>query len=116
MLKKDALMRFFFYLVFLRYFCCLRSLYEKNILFYFNFIWFLTHAQLSNKHWLPPLHSRDDTAIEGHFYTSQLPETNPFQVTITTGNGTPITGSPFTLSFNSPVVVNVGVGQPTSMF
>ena len=77
---------------------------------------FTSNAQLSNKHWLPPLHSRDDTAIENHYLYISTPETVPFQVTVTTGNGTPITGSPFTISQATPAVVSVGLGQPTQMF
>ena len=77
---------------------------------------FTSNAQLSNKHWLPPLHSRDNTAIENHYLYISTPETVPFQVTVTTGNGTPITGSPFTISQATPALVSVGLGQPTEMF
>ena len=80
------------------------------------FGFFTTNAQLSNKHWLPPLHSRDDSAIENHYLYISTPETVAFQVTVTTGNGTPIAGSPFTISQSTPIVVSVGSGQPTDMF
>ena len=80
------------------------------------FGFFTTNAQLSNKHWLPPLHSRDNTSIENHYLYLSTPETVPFQVTVTAGNGTPIAGSPFTISQSTPVVVTVGSGQPTQMF
>jgi gliding motility-associated-like protein len=80
------------------------------------FGFFTTNAQLSNKHWLPPLHSRDNTAIENHYLYISTPETVPFEVTVTTGNGIPITGSPFTISQSTPIVVSVGSGQPTDMF
>jgi gliding motility-associated-like protein len=89
----------------------------KNIYILLAFLTFFTnYAQLSNKHWLPPLHSRDATAIENHYLYISTPETVPFQVTVTTGNGTPIAGSPFTISQTTPVVVSVGSGQPTNMF
>jgi gliding motility-associated-like protein len=117
MLKKDALMRLFFLSSIFKVFLLFKISFMKRLITFVFIVFFATaNAQLSNKHWLPPLHSRDDTAIEGHFLYLSTPETNPFQVTITTGDGAPITGSPFTLSYNSPVVVNVGVGQPTSMF
>ena len=80
------------------------------------FIFFSSQAQLSNKHWLPPLHSRDDTAIQDHYIYISTAETTPFQVNVTTGNGAPIAGSPFTISQTNPAVVTVGNGQPTSMF
>ena len=89
----------------------------KKIYILLAFLTFFTnYAQLSNKHWLPPLHSRDATNIENHYLYISTPETVPFQVTVTTGNGVPITGSPFTISQATPVVVSVGTGQPTNMF
>ena len=89
----------------------------KKIYILLAFLTFFTnYAQLSNKHWLPPLHSRDATAIENHYLYISTPETVPFQVTVTTGNGVPITGSPFTISQATPIVVSVGTGQPTNMF
>jgi len=89
----------------------------KKIYILLAFLTFFTnYAQLSNKHWLPPLHSRDATNIENHYLYISTPETIPFQVTVTTGNGVPITGSPFTISQATPVVVSVGTGQPTNMF
>jgi gliding motility-associated-like protein len=89
----------------------------KNIYILLTFFaFYASNAQLSNKHWLPPLHSRDETAIENHYLYLSTPETVPFQVTVTTGNGTPIAGSPFTISQSTPVVVTVGFGQPTQMF
>lgn len=89
----------------------------KNYLLILTLFTFITsHAQLSNKHWLPPLHSRDDSAIQDHYLYISTAETTPFQVTVKTGNGTPITGSPFTISQTNPAVVTVGNGQPTQMF
>jgi len=117
MLKKDALMRLFFLSSIFKVFLLFKISFMKRLITFVFIIFFAkANAQLSNKHWIPPLHSRDETAIEGHFLYLSTPETNPFQVTITTGDGAPITGSPFTLSQNTPVIVNVGVGQPTSMF
>ncbi|WP_130735814.1 T9SS type B sorting domain-containing protein [Flavobacterium sp. J27] len=73
-------------------------------------------AQLSNKHWIPPLHSREDVTVNDHYIYLSTPETTPFQVTITYGNGIPITGSPFTLSQSNPVRVTIGNTQPSAMF
>ena len=89
----------------------------KNYLLLLSFFtFFISQAQLSNKHWLPPLHSRDETAIQDHYIYISTAEVTPFQVVVTTGNGVPIAGSPFTISQTTPVVVTVGNGQPTSMF
>ena len=89
----------------------------KNYLLLLSILtFFTTQAQLSNKHWLPPLHSRDETAIQDHYIYISTAEVTPFQVVVTTGNGVPIAGSPFTISQTTPVVVTVGNGQPTSMF
>lgn len=89
----------------------------KNYLLIVSFFtFFISQAQLSNKHWLPPLHSREDNAIEDHYIYISTAEATPFQVVVTTGSGAPITGSPFTISQTAPAVVNVGNGQPSSMF
>jgi gliding motility-associated-like protein len=89
----------------------------KKILCFLLLITFITNqAQLSNKHWLPPLHSRDASAIDDHYLYLSTPEVTPFQVVVTTGNGTPIPGSPFTVSQATPVVITLGIGQPTQMF
>ncbi len=89
---------------------------KKTFLLLTLLTFLISHAQLSNKHWLPPLHSRDQTAIQDHHIYISTAETIPFQVSVTTGNGTPITGSPFTISQTSPAVVTIGNGQPTEMF
>jgi gliding motility-associated-like protein len=80
------------------------------------FAFFTSNAQLSNKHWLPPLHSRDATAISDQYIYMSTNETVPFQVTATDGNGIPYAGSPFTISAASPASFTVGTGQPTKMF
>lgn len=77
----------------------------------------LAYGQLSNKHWLPPLHSRGVTNFsdfDQYVYLS-TPEPVPFQVTVTDGNGVPIAGSPFTISQNNPVSFLVGNVQPSLM-
>lgn len=76
----------------------------------------VSFSQLSNKHWIPPLHSRDDTAIQDHYLYLSTPETTPFQVTVKTGDGNPIAGSPFTISRTNPSIILIGNGQPSSMF
>ena len=91
----------------------------KNYLLIVSFFtFFISQAQLSNKHWLPPLHSRDAAAIEDQYLYLSTAIATPFQVTITTGNGAPIAGSPFTLSNAAPLEISVGNGQTniTPMF
>ena len=89
---------------------------KNYLIILFVFTFFSSNAQLSNKHWLPPLHSRDETAIEDQYIYISTPETTAFQVHVTSGNGIPIAGSPFTISQTNPVIVTIGNGQPTSMF
>jgi gliding motility-associated-like protein len=76
----------------------------------------ISFSQLSNKHWIPPLHSRDNTAISDQYIYMSTNETVPFQVTATDGNGVPYAGSPFTISASTPGFFTVGTGQPTKMF
>jgi gliding motility-associated-like protein len=73
-------------------------------------------SQLSKKHWLPPLHSRDATAVNDHYLYLSTPEPTPFTVKVTTGNGTPIQGSPFTISQGNPQTISIGNTQPSNMF
>lgn len=73
------------------------------------------YGQLSSKHWIPPIHARNNT-IEDHYIYLSTPEINPIQVTVKNGNGIPISGSPFTISSTTPISVLIGSGQPTSMF
>lgn len=89
---------------------------KKHLLIVSFFTFFISQAQLSNKHWIPPLHARDESTIQDHYVYISTAETTPFLVTITTGNGVPIPGSPFTVSRTNPVEVTVGTGQPTKMF
>ena len=79
----------------------------------------LTVAQLSNRHWLPPLHANetaDPNLISDHHLYLSTPEPTPFQVTVTNGAGAPIAGSPFTISQGNPVRVQIGNAQPSLMF
>ena len=76
----------------------------------------ISFSQLSNKHWIPPLHSRSESAIQDHYLYLSTPEVTPFLVTVTDGNGAPFPGSPFTLSQATPIVITIGNGQPTKMF
>jgi gliding motility-associated-like protein len=73
-------------------------------------------SQLSNRHWIPPLHSRDNTAISDQYIYMSTSETTPFQVTATDGNGVAYAGSPFTISAAIPQSFSIGTGQPTKMF
>lgn len=75
-------------------------------------------SQLSNKHWLPPLHANEDqdpNLINGHYIYLSTPEPTPFQVTITDGGGNPIT-NPVTISQNNPARILIGNQQPSVMF
>lgn len=83
------------------------------------FISNLTVAQLSNKHWIPPLHANQDgdvNLIQDHYLYLSTPEANPFQVVVKNGAGTPLTGSPFTISQGNPVRIAIGSQQPSVMF
>ncbi len=73
-------------------------------------------GQLSNKHWLPPLHSRDGSVVNDHYIYLSTPNPTPFSVSVKSGNGTPIQGSPFTISQGNPQTINIGNGQPSLMF
>lgn len=88
---------------------------SKKILFILLLISSVNYAQLSNKHWLPPLHSRSSTVVQEHYIYLSTPETTPIQVTVTDGSGTPIAGSPFTISQGNPHSELIGVTQPSVM-
>ena len=88
----------------------------KRILLIFILFSNLIYSQLSNKHWIPPLHARDGSTIQDHYVYLSTAEINSFPVTVTDGNGTPIPGSPFSLSATNPVIINIGNGQNTKMF
>ena len=74
------------------------------------------YSQLSNKHWLPPLHSRLDYIVEEQYVYLSTPEPVSFAVTITDGGGNPIAGSPFFISQGNPVRVFISNQQPSVMF
>lgn len=73
-------------------------------------------SQLSNKHWLPPLHARDAGVVNDHYVYLSTPEPIPFQVTVTNGEGTPLIGSPFTISKGNPIRITIGNSQGSNMF
>ncbi|MBF01904.1 MAG: hypothetical protein CMP76_01270 [Flavobacterium sp.] len=77
---------------------------------------FSSYSQLSNKHWIPPLHCRSNSTVNDHYIYLSTPEVTPFQVTVTLGNGVPLAGSPFTLSQSNPVRITIGNSQPSIMF
>lgn len=81
-------------------------------LFFSHFIF----AQLSNKHWIPPIHARDASVVSDHYLYLSTPNPIPFLVNITYGNGTAIQGSPFTISQGNPQTIQIGSGQPSAMF
>jgi gliding motility-associated-like protein len=79
----------------------------------------LAFSQLSNKHWIPPLHANEDQVpnlILDHYLYLSTPEPIPFQVIVKNGLGIPITGSPFTISQNNPIRITIGLEQPSVMF
>ena len=74
------------------------------------------YSQLSNKHWLPPLHARDgETYVADQYLYLSTPEVTPFQVIVTRGNGMPIAGSPFTISQGNPQTILIANSQPSIM-
>ena len=89
---------------------------KKTLLALFILFSISCFSQLSNKHWIPPLHSRAANQISDQYIYLSTAETTPFLVSVTDGNGNPYNGSPFLLSANNPVDLNIGIGQPTKMF
>ncbi|WP_339833806.1 hypothetical protein, partial [uncultured Flavobacterium sp.] len=71
-------------------------------------------GQLSDKHWLPPLHSRSASNVGEHVVYLSTPVTTPFQVTVTNGNGLAV--GTYTVSAGNPAQFTVGNGQPSDMF
>jgi gliding motility-associated-like protein len=88
---------------------------KKFLLFFIIFSTY-GYSQLSDKHWIPPLHAREASTIEDHYVYLSTAETTPFQVTVTDGSGAIFPGSPFTLSATNPIIINIGSGQNTKMF
>ena len=77
----------------------------------------LAFSQLSNKHWLPPLHANEDQApdlILDHYLYLSTPESTAFDVTVKDGAGTLI--GIFSISQGNPIRVFVGSEQPSVMF
>ncbi|MCL9770631.1 T9SS type B sorting domain-containing protein [Flavobacterium sp. HXWNR69] len=88
----------------------------RKIFFILLLISNVCFSQLSNKHWIPPLHCRDASAVADQYLYLSTQETSPFTVTITDGAGVAIPGSPVTISATSPATINLGSGQNTKMF
>lgn len=89
----------------------------RLLLFILLITYNITSAQLSKKHWIPPIHARiGETFVADHYVYLSTPETTPFQVTVTGGDGTPVDGSPFTISSGNPATVSIGFSQPSIMF
>ena len=90
----------------------------KNFLFQLILILLVNtgFSQLSNKHWIPPLHSREASSVSDQYLYLSTQETTPFQVRVTDGAGNPIGSSPYSLSAANPVVIDLGIGQNTKMF
>lgn len=80
------------------------------------FTYFISQAQLSNKHWLPPIHARQESIVLDHHIYISTAETTPFLVTVTYGNGLSVPGSPFLVSQSTPRTIQIGTAQPSKMF
>lgn len=98
----------------------IHSLMMKRIFFLLLVSFFAINAfsQLSNKHWIPPLHaneSSDTNLIKDHYIYLSTPESTPFPVNVTDGAGNLIPGSPFTISQGNPVRILIGNAQPSVM-
>lgn len=71
------------------------------------------HAQLDTIHYIPPMHSRDNDAVDQFLYLS-TPETIPFQVTVSFRHFNPVTStwayldSIVTVSNSNPATIGVG--------
>ena len=89
---------------------------KKSALLFLLLSSIITFSQLSNKHWIPPLHSRDASQIEDQYAYLSTSETTPFLVTVTDGSGIPYPNSPYSLSASTPVIITIGYGQPSKMF
>ena len=90
----------------------------KKLFFVLLLIAPFANSQISNKHWLPPLHaneSGDPGLVLDHWVYLSTPEPTPFAVTVTYGNGDAFPGSPFTISQGNPVYFKVGDVQPSAM-
>lgn len=88
----------------------------KRILLLLTIISNVTYSQLSDKHWIPPLHARDAGIVGQHYIYLSTPEPIPFQVTVTDGSGIPIAGSPYTISQGNPAEIYIGNSQNSKMF
>ena len=88
---------------------------KKSLLFILLFS-VSAYAQLSTKHWLPPLHSVSLNTVQDHYLYLSTPSVTPFQVSVKNGAGVPIAGSPFTISQSAPVNITLGFSQPSVMF
>ena len=73
-------------------------------------------SQLSNKHWIPPLHCRDAASVADHYLYISTQETTPFEINITDGAGNAIGNNPYVISASTPLTVDLGFGQNTKMF
>ena len=65
-------------------------------------------SQLSNKHWIPPLHCRDAASVADHYLYISTQETTPFEINITDGAGNPIGNNPYVISASTPLTVDLG--------
>lgn len=88
----------------------------KNLFIYLFFFINITNAQLSTKHWLPPLWTQDNNTDYNQYLYLSTPEITPFTVKITNGEGIEINGSPFTISNTNPKTIFLGNENPSIVF
>lgn len=74
---------------------------------------FVSFAQLSRLHYLPPLHANSNQ-VDSHFVYISTPCKSDIKVNVRRGNGTHISGSPFTISNARPLRINAGGNQNNS--
>jgi gliding motility-associated-like protein len=70
-------------------------------------------AQLSDLHYLPPLHARANQ-VDSHFIYISTPHKSDISVDVKRGDGSHISGSPFTVSNAKPLRINAGSNQNNS--
>jgi len=87
----------------------------KNLTFLlFGLVSQLLFGQLSTRHWISPIHSRQSSEVEDHYVYLSTPREIPFNVTITDGSETPLSGTLVTISKGNPARVLIGNGVTSS--
>ena len=92
------------------------NLVKKLSIVFFILITFQVSAQLSSKHYFPPVHSiiQSGSWVQEQYIHLSTPYTSPFDVTIAKGDGTVLTT--ITIMGGSSYSYHIGNGQPTDLF